>query len=263
MNRRVPYEKYFKTAKKFSSIQKIFFSLSFIVSVIMPFFSDKFTEVTKVGTFISSAFLIALFILDYLVKYNQNRGENLRREDFWDNSFGTKLNENPTELYYTNDNIGFGLQKCIYNICENTVHSLNTTNVMMKQSLQKLIILGSILFIFIFIGLFNNTLGLIILQIFLSKYIVVDFLDLMAYKKQLEYVKEKIKDLLASNINPDSIDYQIKVIYSLLVYECNISHLNILLDSKIFDKYNEEISKEWNEFKKRYPAKVGVKNDSK
>lgn len=258
----MPYDKYFEYAKKLSQIQKGVFYISFIISIVVTIFSNKFEEVTKIGTIISIISLLILFALDYFVKDNQNTGETLRRKDFWDNSFGTKLNENPTELYYTNDSIGFGLQKCIYNTCENIFHSLNTAKIMMKKSFYKLIILGIVLFIFAFIGFYNNDLGLIILQLFLSKYIILDFLDLRAYANQLESIKEQIKDLLSSNMKPDTFDYQVKAIYSLLTYECNISHLNILLDSKIFIEYNDQISREWDKFKKRYQVKGVGKNDS-
>lgn len=69
----------------------------------------------------------------------------------------------------------------------------------------------------------------------------------------LKSITEKLGD------NRKLTDVELMLIRALVEYEVNIAESNLLLDSKIFNEMNLELTKEWQEIKVKYMKKGGWK----
>ncbi|MGL5617049.1 MAG: hypothetical protein ACRDD2_12620 [Sarcina sp.] len=254
MTRYVPCHEYFECAKKIDGWQKIVFWISFIISSILIILTIKFKELSALGTWVTFIVVPILFILNHLMKYYQNKGEDTRRRDYWDNSFGTRINDTNSTGYYTNNELDFGIIKAFYNTFENIVHSLRTSEKMIVKSTWFVGIMAVMLIIFCGIGLVQDSLGLSFLQLFFSKYILEDYMNLIFFKNELDKIKGKIQEILNEEL--DLGNFENNAIKILMDYECNLSKYGILLDTKIFNENNERVSREWENLKLRYPLKI-------
>lgn len=246
MSEYTPQTNYFILANKLNKLENALFIISFILSIFLTIFFKE----SIITNILSIVFLVALTVSSFAQTYFQNKGEYKRRLDFIDNSFGTKFTIDQSRGYFSNSNIKIGLRKALANVFENLFFSLNISNEMKKKSLIKMLIGGSIIFGFSMYGFAKSSLALPILQLFISKYFIEEFILLNNYTRTLEDIEKDIINILESYDALDYIKLEANVIKVLVSYECNISFSKILLDSKIFNKYNESLSEEW----------IGVKN---
>ena len=74
------------------------------------------------------------------------------------------------------------------------------------------------------------------------------------YKRQvqeLEILEQEIIDVLTIK-EMNRVIREGRIMKILIGYECNISYSKIMLDSKIFNRMNDELSLKWNEIKIKY-----------
>lgn len=93
------------------------------------------------------------------------------------------------------------------------------------------------------------------LQIFLSKILICDYIDTKIFYERNESILQDLTKLFDQNLKNEknSIEMHLPEIISLYVqYETNISNLNILLDSKIYDSLNTSLTNEWEKLKYMY-----------
>lgn len=249
-----PQTDFFKLSIRLSKIETYtFYSITFL--------SIFFTiiNLTTLGNILSILSIIILSVLKYITAYYQEKGESNRRNDFIDNSFGTKLSLDSSIGYYDNDEINNGLYKALVNLFENSYFSLQVTNVMKNKIIIKNVILLIILSISCIYGLSNSSLGLPLLQLFLSKYFIEDLIVLFNYNSKVETIFDNVKSIFDEGLfdKPDISSNIIngKVIKILIDYETNISNSKLLLDSKIFNQLNDELTSKWSAIKNKYSIK--------
>lgn len=248
MSEYTPQTNYFKLANCLGKLENFLLILSFMISI----FLSIFLKDSIISDILSMIFLVSLTITSFAQSYCQNKGEYKRRLDFIDNSFGTKFIINSSVGYFSNANVDIGLKKALVNVFENLFFSLYVANKMKTKSLIKMVIGVFIMIGFCIYGFANSSLALPILQLFLSKYFIEEFILLNNYTNTLDDIKKDIINVIESDKSLEKIKVEANIIKILISYECNISFSRILLDSNIFNKYNEYLSEKWIEVKKKY-----------
>ena len=214
-----------------------------------------FLEVNLIIDSISILALFMLLILEHIATYIIFQAEQTRRNDYFDNSFGTNYGYDPSQNYYDTDEINYGLYKMITNTFESAFFSLEISKRMFYKKLKINIVFFPIIICLAIYGFIQTSLSLPILQLFLSKFFLVELLDIYKYNSRVEKVFSDLKRLFTNNLinTTESIEKNMAEIIKLYIeYESNISDLKILLDSKIYCSLNEELTAKWNLMKENY-----------
>ena len=203
--------------------------------------------------YIYEIFVLILSSLDIASEICRNNAEKTRRFDLFDNSFGTKYNISSSIEYYSNDNISLGIYKLIVNVFQNCFWSFEISKKMKKLELIKTIIFSIIIIIFAILGFSNHILSTSMLQLFLSREIIIKCINIYRYNKELEIIFEDLKKIFSDKLIKENPGQKIgEIIYIITKYECNISNYKLDLNSKIFKKENNILENKWVEIKKRY-----------
>lgn len=243
-----PQEELFEKLNFIEKLKNKCFITSTILTIILPILNINILNVS-----FSVLSLIILSSLDVWSEDCRNNAEKARRCDLFDNSFGTKYNTNYSIEYYSNDDISLGIYKTIVNIFQNCFWSLEISKKMKKSALVKTILFFSIIIIFAIFGFSNNIFSIPMLQIFLSKEVLIKYINICRYNKELEIIFEDLKKLFSDKLIKENPEQKIgELVYIVTKYECNISNYKLDLDSKIFEKENDVLENEWIEIKKRY-----------
>lgn len=246
-----PQTKYFEIAVKFKKVNTFLFWVFFILSIIFTFQNNN-----NLITCFSIISLIILNILDIFICNYQEKGESKRRNDFIDNSFDCKYSTHNSIEYYDNDEIHYGLYKALVNVYQNAFFSKEILSYTRKFIIIKNVIPCMIIVIFSFIGFSNSNFALPILQLFFSKYFILDLINTSGYLKNVESVFDSITDMFETGLVAKKDNkVESKIIKVLINYETNISSSKIFLNSKVYKKMNPELTGEWDKIKKRYNIK--------
>lgn len=244
-----PQEELFKKLNFIEKWKTGCFIVSIIGTIILPILKNS----NILNVIFSVFFLIILSSLDVWSESCRNNAEKTRRCDLFDNSFGTKYNTNYSIEYYSNDDISLGIYKTLVNIFQNCFWSFEISKKMKESELIKTILFSIIIIIFAIIGFSNNVFSIPMLQLFLSKEILIKYINIYIYNKELEIIFEDLKKLFSDKLLKENPEQKIgEMIYIITKYECNISNYKLDLNSKIFEKENDILEKKWIEIKKRY-----------
>lgn len=243
-----PQTNYFETSKKLSKVYHISYWTVFALSIIVTVF--------KVNGIIDYLGVISIVFLATLEGVSQDfklRAEKVRRKDFLDNSFGTRLVHDSSDEYYDNDEIDYGMKKIVANLFENSFFSFNVSKSMFKKCLpMNLTFLVGIILLSVY-GFSRNQFAIPILQLFLSRYFLFDIVNTYRFRNEVEKAFDDLKYISNHFCNNIKLsDDEVKFIKILIDYEVLIAETNIRLDSKIFNQMNQKLTAEWNTLKKKY-----------
>lgn len=252
MTKIVPYKKDFdhvSIVEKLSSI--ILWSSVFIstATIITSYFEIKYLkqiDLTLIFNSIISCFAIIYFVLDIVTNYLFRSAEAKSRDDFFDNSLNTKLSIENSDKYFTNDNINTGIKKLGVNCFENSFFTKSVATKMLKPMIMKSII---VFLLFLVLAISNNQLFIAVLQIALPYSIIQQTLRLFVFRNRVENVCKGFQQIFSTN-NSKSIMQSI--IHNVTSYETTLSWACIKLDSKLFNKMNDDLSEQWDKIKNKY-----------
>lgn len=249
-----PQTNYFKKANQCEQIEKI---LSYLLALL-----TMLSSFMRLDLFFINGLFILMFILIAVLhrmgdeaKYN---AEKIRRMDFIDHSFNTKYIEDSSEKYYDNDEIEHGFYKMVVNNFENSLFSSEISKKMYEKKQFNLLILSSLLLIGFILGIINMKNLVPIIQLMLSGYFYVSYLDLKEYKERTEQTFLDFKRLFDNEFlnTEQSIKKNMAEIIRLhIIYETNISDKKLSLDSKIYEEMNEMLTEKWETMKIKYEIK--------
>lgn len=250
-----PQTNYFKTSKKLTQIYNYTFWIIFLLSMVLSIFKQAF--------WVSCLSIFSIILLSILELVSDNfkiKAEKIRRMDFIDNSFGTKLVHDSSDDYYDNDELEPGINKAILNLFENSFFSMRVSEEMMRKHFGKNIIFTVIIIGFAIYGFSNSVISLPILQLYLSRYFILNMIKLKSFHDSVEANFNDLKSITEKlGDNRKLTDVELMLIRALVEYEVNIAESNLLLDYKIFNEMNLELTKEWQEIKVKYMKKGGWK----
>lgn len=269
MEKDVPQNAHFELAEKLDvwhhRLIYLYAIISFVNGLLCTFNFTHPLMLSLVDIWIPGLLLVlvaAIAILQCLFTHQYQMAEEIRRDAFFDNSFGSLLADKQAKGYFSNDAVSEGLKKSLLNISENCFYSLDTIRYMLHCRIQRAIPLGLLLLAVIALNIGDHLVTVLALNFFLALGIVRDIVSLYRLKTSLEKVHDNCKAILTSQlINDDAIDQQPvtgKVMREIVRYETALAYASTMLDSKYFAKINTRKAIEWEEYKKRFCKENGI-----
>lgn len=252
MSKKVPYKTDYKLVEKNELLSQSILWVSVIVSVVtLIIFKGNFpTATTETTDFLNklNCFLaITYFVSDIVANYLFQLAEAKRREDFFDNSLNTQLAENNSEKYFSNENLNHGVIKMGVNNFENCFFSKSVSGKMLTPMLLKSAL---VLALFLALALFTDRETLTTaLQLALPFTILLQTIRLFLYNKRMKDVFKTYQRIFSSTVDGKK---EHLIIGNMTNYEIILSWACIKLDSKLFDKMNDDLSAQWEDLKKKY-----------
>lgn len=253
----VPYDRKYRNLKFLRTVEIWFLYAVCALSVATPILSSNFpdcklllnifqlTNYLTIGFYYLVNIVVAVFLLPATAR--------LRRIDFLDNSFGTKFLGKDSQYYFDNDSVSHGPYKMMVNCFENCFFTLN-----IGKAMTLLLSIKSILFMTFFIaaayvGIINNSVGLPILQIFLSSLFLTELIHHINFIVKLGNLLEKFKEIFGElKDNSTRKNDLVNPIRLLLDYESTLAYNKSGLSDKVYERLREKLTIEWEELKKYY-----------
>lgn len=260
MSRIVPFDSNYTTVRKFE--KAAFYCLLFsaiaiiylwLILVVEPLISFKISSATiidlvKVLSYVS---MIGYIGLSSVAKYLFYSAEKVKRGDLIDNSFGTCYSDCNSEGYYNNDDIPYGVKKLALNTYESSFHTEQTLRKMLFRYAMKMLIF-SIPFLISIFSIGGSDIVRLLFEISIPLIMLSQFFIIIVYYTGVKSVNEHFKIEL-TNIGNKPIDVKdnSRLLKPVLDYYNIKSWATTNLDSRIFNKHNEQISNQWLERKKK------------
>jgi len=253
MNNIVPFKSDFKKAKKLDAFNNKLMYISTVLLIIGSVLKSIPAINVAVSSWIeipNAVLIFAIFVLGLIVDYIYRNAETLRRIDLVDNSFGTRLSENKSKDYYTNDYIEFGFKK----IGINNFESAFFTYRILKESINKeRFKAGAISFLFFLFAICGYEKILILILQLSIPFTLISRL----YKTEVLYccsksVYDNYRSIFDKAKELCETKFHAEIVKNLLVYESNLAWSCILLDDATYLRMNETLSAEWDNIKVRY-----------
>lgn len=244
-----PQTNYFMKALTLNKYYEKLLIIAMVLSLVFIYKGES-----KLLIFLSILSIVGFIILENIISNYQKKAETIRRKDFIDNAFGTKLVNENSEGYYDNEEIEKGLYKALLNLFENSLFSKEISEKMLEEKLKRSIIPALILIISAAYGFFGNQLIVPILQLFLSKEFLCKNIKLKSYNENVENVYNNIASLCdTTKLNSENIlKYEPHILNIWIEYEANISNSKLFLDGKIYNELNPILTKKWEKIKNKY-----------
>lgn len=173
--------------------------------------------------------------------YFKNNAENERRKSLIKESFKINTTLRETNKYYNNENPS--IEKLGLNCYESVYFTKKVVDKMLPGETIKLVILSIIYLIFL-LEIENLDFLLIATQTLFSSEFVFQFIKLCYYKIQLDKICKEFEQICFI-LGFGNVDSKVLLLDATMDYECLKSYCKISTSSKIFFKYNEKWSKEW------------------
>jgi hypothetical protein len=191
-------------------------------------------------------FALAYFTLNIAFNYFFQQAEVIRRKDFIDNSLGTKLSEKNSVGYYSNESNSTGIVKLGLNCFENSLFTSTIVTKMLFPMWRKTAI---VLVGFLCLALFTNNRTLTtVLQLALPLTIIQQSIKLYIFRNSVKRIYEEFYTIFSST---SGIHLQNLIIRNVISYESTLAWGAVLVDSKIYDEVNPELSLVWDDIKTR------------
>jgi len=251
-----PHTDIYKIKKRLESINSFIFWLTLFLSI----FPIVFTEICDEYGFIHwinifNIIAIALFfIIEILNEYILlPLADNKRRDDFIDNSFGSKFSIKNSIDYYDNQEIENGMYKAAVNQFENCFFTYS----LVKISTVSKIVIPAVMLIFMSIiayyGFSRVPFALTILQAFFSANILGDLIKHLILINRLSSIQDSWLQLFQNiNLKQEVSNNEPHILRYWLQYETLHSKINANISNKTFNKSNEKLTADWNDLKTKY-----------
>ncbi len=212
--------------------------------------NDSFEVYLNLIVAINLILIAGYFFLDQRALFIYSRAERTRMLQYLDNSFDTNFAGKKVDDYFTQDKLNPGFYKLAVNCFENVYHTSHTTREMQFKVYTKAVL---VFIIFIFSAAVGDK-GIIrtLIETILPFTLIHEAYRLSSFITRLETLNDNFKtfftSIRASNFDkrePEAMRYVIE-------YETTLSWASMPLDSSIFVRDQDELSKGWDELKAEY-----------
>lgn len=234
----------------------IIFWAIFTLSAI-PLFLTYFNLNLNIGDILSTINIIAIctfFILEVIVEQILiPQADNIRRDDFIDNSFGSTFSQTASVGYYDTDEINQGIYKAACNLFENCFFSYSLIKaITVKKLIAPAIVLTSII-ISAYYGFKEVPFALSLLQALFSATLLGSLVKHLILMARLHTIQDSWINLFQiPNFKTDMSKYSSHIYRYWLQYEVLHGRIPANIPEILFKKYNPQLTQEWIEIKKRY-----------
>lgn len=251
-----PHTDLFKIINRLSSIATFIF-WSILVFSLIPFISEQFKIAEGVIDTINGLNIIGIgsfFVIEIIIEYIISpQADNRRRDDFIDNSFGSKFSSKSSIGYYDNDEIEKGLYKVSVNLFENCFFTFSLSKIV---TISRIVIPAIILIamsFFAYYGFKEVPFALSILQALFSANILGLLIKHLILINRLTVIQDSWINLFQyQNFKSETYKYQANIYRYWLQYETLIGKINPGIPNRIFKKNNDLLTKEWEQLKAKY-----------
>ncbi|NRR93553.1 hypothetical protein HSX10_18425 [Winogradskyella undariae] len=254
MTKQVPHAKLYKTVSNLSNALNWLLISSTIISLAIIVLNNFNIEANpNISLWLSrilALIAIIFFILEVIQSQTYHRAELQRKNDFMDNSLETKLADANSNEYYTNDDISNGVYKMGVNCFENSFFTKNISSKMLTKQITYTIVIWVVLWSVILTAPNNVFVEVILLALPFS--VANDLRKLYRLNKNVEMVFANFKKIFSTTKKSKR---ESLIIDNVISYEKSISYSSVPLNRKIFDKWNDKLSLEWNKIKKQHKIK--------
>src|SRR5258706_942978 len=190
---------------------------------------------------------ILYFFSDIITNYIFQDAESKRRDDFFDNSLNTKIAEENSQGYFSNDGHSPGIMKMGVNCFENSYLTKSVATKMLRLMVIKSIV---VLVLFIVMAFLPDRDFLITaVQLALPFTIIQQTVRLFIFRNRIARVFRHFQQIFSSTTNGQKEQL---IIHNVTSYETTLAWACIKLDSKLFNTMNPDLSLQWEDKKKSY-----------
>lgn len=249
-----PYLGSFEQSNLFNKYAKLALWISAIMLGIAYAIRTYYSDYSELSDFLSKIncfFIVSYSVLSFVSDVIFYQASIQRREDFIDNSFKTTIADNRSVDYYTNDHIASGIYKMAVNGFENSLFTYNIANKMTTSLWIKNILFAIFILLFAIFG-YDNAFVLLI-QLSLPILLLQEAIKHTLFVSRIKRVYENYRRLFNELKNkPDCKFKRPEILLNILDYETTLTYGTTLLNSKIYNKLNPELSVKWNHMKTEY-----------
>ncbi len=249
----VPHQKAFNRVKTFGDWGNGILAFTTLAAISSMALEDqlKSSDLMDKVNALNSLLILAYFVLDLTSSYLLQKAEMLRRLVFIDNSFDVNLTGKKSAGYFTNESLTPGVYKMAVNCFENSFFSHFISSKMLVKLAIKNIPIAAIFIAAASMG--EAKIVNLIFQLSLPVVLVQQLIKLAFYVSTTETVLNNFKTLFSDlRGNPPSDQRTPEILRNVIQYETNISWGSIRLSSSLFNKFNDELSIEWDRMKTEY-----------
>lgn len=240
-------DKYFARAKRVGSIRKVIFFL-IVITAILLIYSEIHYLFFSVVYFCLTAFYIVserLLVDKYLFQ-----AEEVRRKHAFENAFQIVLTDVKSTAYYNNAKEA-GPEKYVLNQMESIFFS---AFLLKKDSFVPVFkLLFAIVVAGIAVCFKQNKLFEFVLSFFLMGYLAVEYWEKCCYVKKLEALFSTIEEELMKGPKDGK---RSRLMALAMEYEAVKAYYKVPVKSKIFMKYKDALTAEWEEKVKAYETAI-------
>lgn len=256
LNRFLPYEADYELLSKCRDLgSKCLWGISGL-SIILPIISSISDNIWIYTIYTIFNLIYLILIVGYYVLYIYTETflypatARKRRKGFIDNSLGSKFLEKNVEGYYTNDNLEYGSFKMIVNCGENCFFTLNIAKGMLFQLVLKNVIFSVSFLVIAYFGIKDNLVAIPVLQVLLSSLFITELIHHINFITKLEQLFERFREIFTKKLDNEGMFQEAVLLF--LDYETILAYNKAPLSDTVYERLNEQLSKEWEEIKERY-----------
>jgi hypothetical protein len=174
--------------------------------------------------------------------------------DFIDNSLNTKFLDKQSKNYFTNEEIPAGPHRMAVNCFENCFFTLNIAVAMLPQIIFKNTVFAIVFLTTAYFGFKDNSIGLPILNVFLSSLFVTKLVHHLNFVAKLKGLLQRFK-LIFMEWGKIQENFLAHAILLMLEYETILSYNKSPSSDSIYRKNAAAWAKEWEGLKSHHKIK--------
>ncbi|MBI2285163.1 MAG: hypothetical protein HYU71_15735 [Bacteroidetes bacterium] len=250
----VPFAKSYKVIERWNGYADLLLYVSTIFSLVITFLGGEMAEALKTALITINCIIIAAYVgVDNWCSLSFAKTEMRRRVDWLDNSFNTNYSGQKSKGYFTNENVSPGLYKLAVNGFENSHHTHFIISKMLTGIFFKTVVIAAVFIFSFFYG--NRELFRLLFELPLPVILIQKFIKACYYQSRMDNVQDRFKTLFNDLIHGDFDKYTASVLRGVIDYEATLSWASIPLKGKLFEKYKDQLSEEWEQLKINYGIK--------
>lgn len=254
----VPQKVDFEKAKKYDKHRTTCKTVITLISIVAAGYGVSHFQNSTVEMIMSVALLIvSLLSIYYSSRFNETfrKAEKTRRDGFLDNTFNTRLADISSAGYYDTDSIEYGIKKLMSNLHESCIYTCRITERMFIKTEKTLVLWFCLIVVLAVMNFFGTLFVIAVIDIFVSKEILEDYMELKRLYSETEAVQQECKKIAENAESKEWREDHVltsEILQVLLQYETALSYASIILDTDIYNELNPTITQEWDGIKKRY-----------
>jgi len=219
---------------------KLLFWANALLALSACFFTDKILEYLVVAQIVVAfIYVIAKLVDDGVFWYNAERAG---RNNNIETAFGISLSEYKRDGYYNNE-LAPSIVKYAVNTFESNYFTCCVAKKMITNSSVKTLIAVTVLLVTLFL-VGNREVLLVMSQAVFSVYVIEETVMMIIYATRMKKLFDEALSMLIT-VGISNERQEIWLLSYVVEYEAVKAHYKIRLDSRLFEKMNNELSIKW------------------